>query len=287
MDEDNRRDCTMRYLSSLFIGICLVLASASSASAGLASTAVRETAEFILTKFGKGAAGQTVEEVSEAAAKMVARHGDEALPLLRNSGHAGFTALKEAGEKAPDVIKLYARKGDEAIWVISEPKKLAIFIKHGDSAADALLKHPGIADSLIGRYGDEAVGALNTISRRNAQRLSMVADDGLLAATPKSKELLPVIRKYGDEAMDFIWKNKGALSVSVALVTFLDDPQAYISGAKELIVSPIVEPIARSTNWTFIIAGILIVVFLPFIARSMMNAWRVVKAYKNKDLTRR
>ncbi len=280
MDGDNRRDIAMRYLALPFIGICLIFASATPAGAGPASSAVRETAEFILTKFGKGAAGQRVEEVTDAAAKIVAKHGDEALPLLRNSGHAGFTALKEAGENAPDVIKLYARKGNEAIWVISEPKKLAIFIKHGDSAADALLKHPGIADTLIGRYGDEAVGALNTVSRQNAQRLSMVADDGLLAATPRSKELLPVIRQYGDEAMDFIWKNKGSLAVASVLGTFLADPQTYISGAKELIVSPVVEPIATSTNWTLIIAGVLIVVFLPFIARSVMKARRAMNSTK-------
>ena len=89
-----------------------------------------------------------------------------------------------------------------------------------------------------------------------------------------------MIREYGDEAMDFVWKNKGALAVAATLGTFLADPQAYISGAKELIVSPIVEPIARSTNWTFIIAGILIVVFLPFIARSIMKARRAMKPTK-------
>lgn len=262
---------------SLHITTLLLFTLANPVAAGPAGTAIRETAEFILAKFGKGAAGQTVEDVTEATAKVVAKHGDETLPLLRNSGHAGFTALKEAGEKAPDVIKLYERRGDEAIWIISEPNKLAIFIKHGDSAADALLKHPGIADSLIGRYGDEAVGALNNVSRQNAQRLSMVADDGLLATTPRSKELLPVIQQYGDEAMDFIWKNKGPLTVAAVLGTFLSDPQAYVSGAKELVVSPVVEPIARSTNWTLIIAGVLVVVFLPFISRSIIKARRVLK----------
>jgi len=249
-------------------------------TAGPAAKTLRETAEFIIGKFGKGAAGQTVEEVAEATAKAVAKHGDEALPLLRNSGHAGFTALKEAGEKAPDVIKLYARKGDEAIWVISEPKKLAIFIKHGDSAADALLKHPGIADNLIGRYGDEAVSALNGVSRQSAQRLSMISGDGVLTATKQSAELLPVIRKYGDEAMDFIWKNKGSLAVASVLATFLADPQAYISGAKELVIDPVLSPIAKSTNWTLLIAGILVVAFLPFIARAIAKARSTFKTTK-------
>ena len=271
----------MRYFSSLLIGIGLVLASASSASAGAASAAVRETAEFIIGKFGRGVAGQSIEEVTEATAKAVARHGDAALPLLRKSGHAGFTALEEAGAKAPDVIKLFVRRGDEAIWVISEPKKLAIFIKHGDSAADALLKHPGIADNLIGRFGDDAVGAMNAVSRQSAQRLSMVTDDGLLTATARSPELLPVVQKYGDEAMDFIWKNKGSLAIASVLTTFLSDPQAYITGTKELIIDPIAAPIAKGTNWTLIILGVLGVVFLPFIARSVVKARSVIKRKKS------
>ena len=175
-------------------------------------------------------------------------------------------------------MKLYARKGDDAIWVISEPKRLAIFIKHGDSAADALIKHPGIADSLIGRFGDDAVGALHSISRQSAQRLSMVAEDGLLNATPRSKELLSVIGRYGDDAMDFVWKNKGPLAVTAVLGTFLADPQTYISGAKELVISPVVEPIVRNTNWTLIIAGVLVVVFFPFIARSFARARTAIKS---------
>ena len=267
----NRRVVTMAVIAMVTIS------SSAVSSAGQVSWAIREASEFIVGKFGKGAAGQTVEEVTEAAAKAVAKHGDEALPLLRNSGHAGFIALKEAGESAPDVIKLYARRGDEALWVISEPKKLAIFIRHGDGAADALLKHPGIADSLIGRYGDNAVGALNVISRQNAQRLNMLANDGMLSATNRSGELLPVIRTYGDEAMDFIWKNKGALAVASVLATFIADPQAYISGAKELIVDPILVPMAKGTNWTLILGGALAVTFLPFIARSIMKARRAIK----------
>jgi hypothetical protein len=95
----------------------------------------------------------------------------------------------------------------------------------------------------------------------------MVAQDGLLTASARSPELLPVIRQYGDEAMDFIWKNKGALVVTSVLATFLADPQVYLSGAKELI-----SPVVRSINWTLILAGILLVTFLPFIVRSLFKA---------------
>ena len=225
-----------------------------------------------MTKFGRGIAGHTVEEVTDTTAHAVTRYGDDVLPLVRTTGHQGFAALEQAGERAPDVIRLYARKGDEAVWVISEPNKLAIFLKHGDSAADALIKHPGLADDLIERFGGDAAGALNRVSKSSAQRLAMITNDGLLTATPRSPELLTVIRRYGDEAMDFIWKNKGALTVATVLGSFLADPEAYISGAKQLIVDPLLAPIAQNTNWTLIIVGVLAVVFLPFIARRLARA---------------
>jgi hypothetical protein len=259
----------------------MVLAPATTVSAGSASAAVRETAEFIISKFGRGVAGQSIEEVTEATTKAVVRHGDAALPLLRKSGHAGFTALEEAGAKAPEVIKLFARRGDEAIWVISEPKKLAIFIKHGDSAADALIKHPGIADNLIGHFGDDAAGAMKAVSRQSAQRLSIVANDGLLAATARAPELLLVIQKHGDAAMDFIWRNKGSLAVTSVLATFLADPQAYISGGKEIIMDPVNAQIVKGTNWTLVILVVLGVLFLPSIVRSVLKARSVMKGTKS------
>ena len=269
---------SLRLLSLTFLLVAVI--EINTLSANPAATAFREVAEFIITKFGKGVAGQTVEEVTEATAKAVAKHGDKALPLLRNTGHSGFTALKQAGENAPAVIKLYAHKGNEALWVISEPKKLAIFIKHGDSAADALLKHPGIADSLISQYGDEAVDALNNVSRQSAQRLGIIANNGLLTATERSSELLPVIRRYGDEAMDFIWRNKGPLAVTSVLVSFLAAPQVYISGARELVIDPVASPVVENTNWTLLIAGVLVVAFMPFIARSIVKARSTLKAEK-------
>jgi hypothetical protein len=45
-----------------------------------------------------------------------------------------------------------------------------------------------------------------------------------------------------------------------------------------LIADPLVAPIAKGTNWTFIIGGVLTVVFLPFIARSIAKARQTMKA---------
>jgi hypothetical protein len=233
---------------------------------------VREVAETIAAKFPTLLGKQTIDQIAENTALAATKYGDRVLPMLKSTGPAGFKALEDAGEKAPDVIKLFARKGDEAIWIISEPKKLTIFLKHGDSAADALLKHPGIADDLIARFGDDASGALNSLSKQGAQRLGMLEREGVLSATPQSRDLLPVIAKYGDSAMEFIWRNKGALMVTAGLATFLKDPQAYIQGLKDIIVDPVIKPIVESTNWTLIIAGGLLLIFLPFVTRTLVRA---------------
>lgn len=99
-----------------------------------------------------------------------------------------------------------------------------------------------------------------------------MADEGILSTSARSQELLSVIRQYGDPAMEFIWKNKGALAVASMLKTFLADPQAYISGTAELAGA-----IAGGINWTLIVTGILSFMFLPLIARSLLKTRRIIK----------
>jgi hypothetical protein len=232
----------------------------------------RETAEIISAKFPTVVGKQTIDQIAEKTTEASIKYGDGVLPLLKSTGPAGFKALETAGEKSPEVIKLFARKGDEAIWIIYDQKKLRLFLDYGDSAADALLKHPGIADDLISHYGSDAVGALNSLSKQGARSLGMSEIEGVLSATPRSKELLPVIAKYGDSAMEFIWRNKGALMVTAGVTKFLIDPQSYIQGLKTLLIDPVVNPIFENTNWTLIIAVGLLIIFLPFVARSFVRA---------------
>ena len=103
----------------------------------------------------------------------------------------------------------------------------------------------------------------------------MSADEGLLSATQRSPELLGVIRKYGDPAMNFIWNNKGALTVGTLLVGFLADPEPYFSGVKSLVepvAKSVVEPMIKGVNWTLILSAIFVVAFLPVIVRSVRKA---------------
>lgn len=233
-----------RIATLLALSIGLTVVPAGSPSAAPLSKPVLEAAEAVLKRFGRGAAGESVDAVARSMSRAAARNGDEVLPLLRKTGHAGFRALEEAGERAPAVLRLYARKGDDALWLVTDSKKLALFLRHGDEAAEAMLKHPGIADRLVARFGDDAAAALTGLSRPNAQRLAMAAGDGLLTQRSRSAKLLKVIAKYGDMAMAFIWKHKGALTVTALLTAFVNDPEPYISGGKALVVEAVAEPAA-------------------------------------------
>lgn len=67
------------------------------------------------------------------------------------------------------------------------------------------------------------------------------------------------------------------MAVATVLGTFLAAPEAYISGAKQLIVDPILGPIVQNTHWTWIVAGLLLVGFLPVVVRSIVKARREAK----------
>jgi len=264
---------TLRLLSI----ILLTVATTHSSFAGVRSQAIKKTATVIMKKFGKGAAGETIEQISKKTAKAVAKHGDGCLPLLRKTGHAGFEILEKTGKQSKKIIKLHARKGDDAIWIISKPHRLSLFLKHGDDAAEALLKHPNLAEDLISAFGKSGVRAANAVSRENGQRLGIMAADGTLNAIGRKPELIAVIGKHGDAAMNFIWKHKGALTVSSALGLFLAKPEAYINGTKSLFVDPIVKPVIQSVNWTLIVSAVLGVIFFPFILKTLKKGYVIIK----------
>ena len=69
-----------------------------------------------------------------------------------------------------------------------------------------------------------------------------------LAKLGRTDEVLATVGKYGDRAMDFVWKHKAALATAAVLATFLADPQPYLDGVKDItqvgsdkIVAPIAE----------------------------------------------
>lgn len=244
---------------STIVFVLLLLSNTSDAS--VTAKAVKEAAEYVLGKFGKETAQDGLETLSRKIESLAVRHGDDALTAVTKVGPRTFRIVEEAGEHGPQAIKLLARHGDDAVWVVAKKQRLAIFVKYGDDAAEAMMKQGEIAEPLLETFGKPAASALKAIDPQNGRRLAMMANEGELARIGKTDEVLGVVGKYGDRAMDFIWKNKGSLTVAAALTAFLANPEPFLDGTKDF-VKYIGEPLAavpgqiateaaKSVNWTW------------------------------------
>jgi hypothetical protein len=227
---------------------------------------VREMAEYVMKKFGKEVADEGVETLTKRIETVIVKYGDDGIAAVKSVGPRSFRLIEEAGENGIECVKLMAKYGDEAVWVVGKKGRLAIFVKYGDNAAEAMIKHGEIAEPLIGKFGNSAAVALKNVSPQNARRISMLADDGELTAIGRTPELLAVVGKYGDSAMEFVWKNKGALTVTAALTAFLADPEPFINGTRDLtqtvgtsLVLPIAQEMGKRTNWTLVIPALIVV----------------------------
>jgi len=261
--------------NSLTIALMLMATICSSALAGVVSNAARETAEYVLKRFGKEVGEETLDTLAEKIGSYGAKYGDEAINAIRKTGPRGFKLLDDAGENAPEVLRLLNRYGNEAVWVASKPGNLAIFVKYGDEAAEAMIKHPGIAEPIVEKFGLSAAKALRTVSGQNARRLGMMVDDGSLKVTGKADDLLNIVGRHGDRAADWVWRNKGSLAVATVATAFVTDPEPFLNGSVEIvkvggeaIVRPAAKQVAESINWNLFlvlaIAGLVVLVTFRF-----------------------
>jgi len=218
--------------------------------------AVREAVEYVVKRFGPDLGEETAESLTAKLAEFGARHGDDAVVAFRKVGPRTIHLVEEAGEHAPEAVRLLAKYGDEAAWVVARPERLAVVLRHGDEAAEALIRHKDIVLPLIERYDATAARAFAAVSGRNARRLAMMDEAADLARIGRTDELLSVIGRYGDRAADFIWRHKGALAVSAVLAAFLAEPQPFIDGTRDLariggdVAKEPLREAARGTNWT-------------------------------------
>jgi hypothetical protein len=224
----------MRQIVHSSLILVVTLAAACETRADLIGKAARETVEFLLKKSGKEVAEIGAEKLAGRIAGAAAKHGDDVLSAVRKIGPRALNLADEAGENAPRVMRFIAAHGDDAAAFLSRPKGMALFAELGDDAARVLMKHAGVGESLVGSAGRHAVDALGAVGVRNGRRLAMMAEGGELAAIGKTRELMAVIARYGDPAMEFVWRHKGALAVGTALTAFLADPKPFIDGTNVL-----------------------------------------------------
>jgi hypothetical protein len=251
-------------LLAALLGLALPNISLGQGKAALA----REAAEYVMRKFGKEAAEVGVETLTRKIETLAIRHGDDVFLAVRKVGPRTLRIVEEAGEHGLESVKLMARYGDDAVWVVAKKNRLAIFVKYGDNAAESMMRHGEIAEPLLVSFGKPAAGAMKAVNSQNARRLAMMAEDGQLAKIGQTPELLEVVAKYGDRAADFVWRNKGALTVAAALTAFLANPEPFLDGATDItkVVSEnAVKPLAnvpgqvaseaaKNTNWTVVLA---------------------------------
>ena len=231
----------------LVVACSLLMAIPSAASAGGVGKAAQEAAELLMKKFGKEVASEGAEKLAGRIALTASRHGDDVLGAVRKVGPRALRLADDAGEHAPQAMRLLTRYGDDAARVLSRPKGMALVVRYGDDATSALIQHPGVAEPLLEGIGAPAIKALGAVGARNGRRLAMMAEGGDLAALGRTPEVMGVIARYGDPAMEFIWRHKGVLAGGAVLTAFIANPEPYLDGTRQLtetVATKVVMPVA-------------------------------------------
>lgn len=224
----------MKRFSIFGVLLPLVVLSPGDSLAQGKSALAREAAESVIGRFGKEAAKESLEGMTRKIESLALKHGDEAVVAVKKVGPRTFRLIEESGEYGAESVKLMARYGDDAVWIVARKNRLAIFVKYGDTAGEAMMKHGEIAEPLLESAGKSAAGAFRSVSPQNGRRLAMMGLDGELSRIGRTPQLLDAVAKYGDPAMEFVWKHKGALQAAAALTAFLDTPEPYLDGTADI-----------------------------------------------------
>lgn len=248
--------------------IAVLIGGSSQLRAAVTTAALRETIEYVTKKFSREAAEEGIEVFTRKLEQAAARYGDDALRAAEKVGPRALRLADEAGAHGGAALRAMSRFGDDGVvWVAKRPQALELVAKYGDDAAEALVKHKGIAEKLITESGESAVRALRAVDTPQAIRLAQLADVPATAALARNSQLLDVVSRFGNRAMDFIWRNKGALTVSATLAAFLANPEPFIDGTMDLaqvvgenVIAPlaaipgqVASTAARSLDWTLVV----------------------------------
>jgi len=221
-----------RWASTIVLALFLLLAGSPPAHADGKSKLAQEAADYVLQRFGRQVAKGGAQTLARRIESYAARHGDEFYAVIRKVGPRAFRLVEEAGEHAPKVVRVLSRLGEDgAVWVVSRPRGMKLFLKHGEEAAAVLAKTHGVAEPAVAALGKPAVHAFQSLTTgQSARRLAMLASEGgELAATGRATEILGILAKYGDPAMDFLWRHKGVLASSAVLTALIADFHGAVS----------------------------------------------------------
>jgi hypothetical protein len=221
------------------IAIALVLLGLVSplARAGVWGRTAREAAEAALWLFGKRVEMEGAEVLARKIKRLAIEHGDAVLAAARKGGPEAVRLIERAGVHGEQAARVLARYGPEAARIVERPALMELVERHGEDAVRALLRHPGLAEPVVAALGKPGARALAAVNPRNARRLAMMVEDGSLRRIGRVEEVLGVVERYGDRALDFVWRHKGALTVGTLLTAFLRDPARFLGGTRDLATS--------------------------------------------------
>ena len=213
------------------MSLLVVLIGKSAVHAGAPEQVARLAADETARVLGRQAERSAVTTLSQRIARLAVEHGAETLVAVRRAGPDAVEVIERASRRGGLASHLLAAHGSEALVIAREPVLLELVARHGDNAALALVRHPGLARSVIEVTGTPGARALAGLSTQNARRLAMLTEDGVLLRMGHQEELLSTIERHGDRALDFVWRHKGALAVGTLLTAFPKDPELFLSGA--------------------------------------------------------
>ena len=228
----------------------LVVLSVLCAQSAVARRAAREVVET----FGR----EAVEAAEPRVARLIEAYGEEAGVVLRKVGPSGVSAMERFG--APG-LKILSKFGDDGLRLLSVEGEAAVasMARYGEEAVELMIRHPGVGRDLLAQFGAQAARAnLTTDSVVALNRLS-----GPIKESGRAAEIFAVVEKFGDRACDFLWRNRGTIFLGAVLTAFLRDPQPYLDGVKQLVVSPaseIAKDASSRTNWTVLGAVAMLIV---------------------------
>lgn len=265
----------------LWIGLFASSLSIATCSNGLAQGKLgvaREIVEQLARKFSKEVSDEGVEKLTARVQAVLVRTGDEGAEAIQRIGPRAVGILESSGDEITSAAKLLAKHGDEAIEVLNSPVRRSLLASFGDDAGEVLVKHGVVAEKVLTASGAPAAKALVNLSSQNARRLVMLADDAVTAKLASNPDLLALFARFGDRAMDFVWRNKLALSTGTVLAAFLANPEPFLDGTLQLaesgldslttnVAKPIAEKIGSNTQWTLVLLAAILCGSLLFFFR--------------------
>jgi hypothetical protein len=222
------------------------------------SAAVRRVAQELVRVVESRFARETVEALEPRIVRAIECAGDDAVRAIRRAGPAGLRAVESHGVTG---ARLIARWGDDGVRLLADDGAVAarVYASYGDEAVEAMLRHPGSGGRIVESLGPAGVRAARPLGQDGAVQLAAVAPS--IARSGRAAEVMAVVERFGDRACAFLWRNKGVVFGAVLLAAFLSDPEPYIAGVRELVVTPAREvgreAVAR-TDWTIVTVSALV-----------------------------